>query len=399
MRKFAAKAAFLFLISLFAISLTTSNAVAATVVNSNNMNGWVGVDPADFVLGPTGQPAGNGSVNLADKSIHRSFLNTELSDITALKYFAHTDASQAQPVLVIQVSTNLGPDVLSFNPHFQTNQVAQSGAWQEWDTLSPTGIWNSQSFTICDNKNFVDYINCVGDFNPIMTDDTGDGTNGLKFKTGPGVQGNVDNFTIGINGSDTTFDFEPDQAPPATNTFAGNFFSDPNFGTPAGDPISVAGQIFRKNLGLGSPSVGVPADNFSMRVEGTYDFETANYRFTLSSDGLVRVYVDDVLLVDNSTLGRGPAQAIYQATEGVHEVRVEYVHGTGSSFVSMHFFKTNECYDMDGNNKIASADLGIIAGHFGADGLTPWDIDGNGNVGAADLGLVSSKFGKSCPYI
>jgi len=201
-----------------------------TKVSPSNMQGWAfkvtSPDLAEFVTGPTTPPLGVGSAHLAtgasttlETLLHKSYLGTKLADIGTLNYSAFTNSSAPvlNPVLEIYVNTdNLGPDILAFDPHNQINQVAQSGIWQNWDTLSPTGIWITTASTVCDSKSLAQYINCAG--NPEITDVTNDGAKGFRFKAATGINGYVDNFTIGILGADTTYDFEPDGGATLTPT-------------------------------------------------------------------------------------------------------------------------------------------------------------------------------------
>jgi len=238
MRKFLPKALFLSLAAFLVFSLVARQVFAATIpVSLSDMQGWAfkvtSPDLAEFVTGPTTPPLGVGSAHLAtgasttlETLLHKSYLGTKLADIGTLNYSAFTNSSAPvlNPVLEIYVNTdNLGPDILAFDPHNQINQVAQSGIWQNWDTLSPTGIWITTASTVCDSKSLAQYINCAG--NPEITDVTNDGAKGFRFKAATGINGYVDNFTIGILGADTTYDFEPDvlgiSAPTVTTNSAG----------------------------------------------------------------------------------------------------------------------------------------------------------------------------------
>ncbi len=242
MRKFVPKALFLSLAAFLVFTLVTKQVFAATIPVSPSTlasTGWAfkvtPPDLAEFVAGPLVPPLGVGSAHLStgastnpETLLHKSFSGTKLVDITSLKYSTYTTSSAPvlNPVLEIHVNTdNLGPDILAFDPHNQINQVAQSGVWQNWDTLSTTGIWSTIASTVCDSKNLAQYISCAG--NPVITDVTNDGANGFRFKAAPGVDGYVDNFMIRLVGAteDTVYNFEPDvlgiSAPTVTTNAAG----------------------------------------------------------------------------------------------------------------------------------------------------------------------------------
>jgi hypothetical protein len=77
--------------------------------------------------------------------------------------------------------------------------------------------------------------------------------------------------------------------------------------------------------GNGSPDTRVGADTFSVRWQGRFDFTAGDYDFTVSNDDGVRVYLDDVQIIDrwvDQTAApytvRGPVAA------GTHTIRMEY---------------------------------------------------------------------------
>lgn len=411
MKKLAAKAAFLALVAVFGFVFVTRQALAATTVSPSNMGIWQGNGgsvSAQFVLGSA--PLGSGSVRLftgsdgsQTASVGANFPNSDFSgttsllDVTKLEYSAlattQSGASINQPFVYIGVLTDGGSDTLIFDPNAQSTG-ALLNSWQTWNVKN--GAWNS-NLDPNPGHTLTQYISFITvAYGPTIT------VTNIKFQVGPAsssdiFDGNVDNFTIGISGADTTYDFEPDAAPPATNSLSQQFYTDNNFTNPMGSPTILASNSFKYNWGMGSPMPGVPVDNFSARWEGTFDFESAPYRFTAASDNKVKIYVDGVVVLDAQT--KAPAQGIVQMTAGVHTVKVEYIHATGAAKVSVNFWKRTVCYDMSADNVITSADLGIVASHYSSvPVLNPWDINGDNIVNSADLGLVASKFGRTCPF-
>lgn len=68
----------------------------------------------------------------------------------------------------------------------------------------------------------------------------------------------------------------------------------------AGSPVyteTLPGGI-NFNWGAGSPNALVPIDNFSARFTSVQSFYAATYEFVVSSDDGVRVFVDNVLVLD-----------------------------------------------------------------------------------------------------
>lgn len=91
--------------------------------------------------------------------------------------------------------------------------------------------------------------------------------------------------------------------------------------------------------GLGAP-VGLNAhDNFSVRWFGNWDFpQTENYRFSVVADDGVRVWVDDVLVIDDWRVGpKRTAVADVSLARGIHKVRVEYFESTGNAQVGINW--------------------------------------------------------------
>jgi hypothetical protein len=82
-----------------------------------------------------------------------------------------------------------------------------------------------------------------------------------------------------------------------TQQYRAEYFSNK---TLAGSPSSVGCEAAPLNhdWGTGSPSAVGP-DNFSARWTGSFDFATSgSYTFNAVSDEGIRVWVDDVLLID-----------------------------------------------------------------------------------------------------
>ena len=109
----------------------------------------------------------------------------------------------------------------------------------------------------------------------------------------------------------------------------GEYWSNP---TLSGAPVVTRDDLeLNFNWGLGSPAAGVPSDNFSARWTRNLIFAAGTYRFyTNTSDG-VRLWVNDVLLIDQ---WRDMDPTMHQATiylpEGQHGIQMEYYdrHGT-----------------------------------------------------------------------
>jgi hypothetical protein len=96
--------------------------------------------------------------------------------------------------------------------------------------------------------------------------------------------------------------------------------------TLSGSPVLVR-QDARLDFswGTGSPAAGLPADNFSARWTRSSNFDASAYRFRVTVDDGVRLWVDDQLVIDAWV--PGPPREItgdVGLSAGPHTVRVEY---------------------------------------------------------------------------
>jgi PA14 domain len=89
----------------------------------------------------------------------------------------------------------------------------------------------------------------------------------------------------------------------------------------------------------GSPGAGVNADNFTSRYVGTFDFQAGNYKFDVTTDDGVRVYVDGVLLLDHWYSNEEWMYATKTMTAGEHQVKVEHFEGGGTATIKVAWAK------------------------------------------------------------
>jgi len=92
--------------------------------------------------------------------------------------------------------------------------------------------------------------------------------------------------------------------------------------------------------GRGSPLPGVAADFFSGRYVGDFHFTGGDYRFYVTSDDGVRVWVDDQLILDQWHIqARTTYSQDRNLSEGTHKVKVEYFEQTGVAFLKVFWTK------------------------------------------------------------
>lgn len=427
MTKFAVKSAFLFAISLFIFSLATRDVLAAEVdVTATSPNGWAfDVNSANgigqFVTGPAGQPLGVGSARLFTgtngnqaTAIHKnSYAGTQLMNISKIEYSTYSQSSGSTaslyPLIVLNIDTGtaqIGGDTLTFDPNDQIQDTVQ-GNWQDWINAQ-NGIWKSANSNFGEGtiSQYLAYVSNFGSINNVLLANRGTDLEALRLQAGPAgledvLDTNVDKFIIGINNSDTTYDFEPTTA---TNNYAQAFFTGV-FGAPAGTDTTITPPL-NNNPRFnwpGSPAAGVPADNFSARWEGTFNFTTAKYRFVANTNNktdTMRIFLDDETTPVVEKTPSDPFAldgTLRNMTAGVHRVKVEFIHTTGLARPQWSFWTTTECRDLTADGKVNSGDQGTLASYYGA---FPSFVDQNDDniTNSGDQGIMASRFGQLCPY-
>jgi hypothetical protein len=123
----------------------------------------------------------------------------------------------------------------------------------------------------------------------------------------------------------------------------GEYYNNTNL---TGNPMMVRDDTGSLNLNFGNASpnagCGLGADNFSARWTRTINFTPGNYRFFVTVDDGVRLYVGGQLLIDKWFI---QAPTTYTAdvslTEGNHEVKLEFVEYTGGAMISLFWGDPN----------------------------------------------------------
>jgi hypothetical protein len=83
------------------------------------------------------------------------------------------------------------------------------------------------------------------------------------------------------------------------------------------------------NWGLGAPNLALPADNFSVRWTKNQSFTAGTYRFSVTADDGIRLYIDNNLII-NQWIDQGATTytADMTLTAASHAIKVEYYDGT-----------------------------------------------------------------------
>lgn len=224
----------------FAVVLAAPALAAAdsktTLVTPSDTQGWnfyqeVPTGSGSFVEGPEMPPLGTGSAQLSVDSTGRQLLlnndyaGTSLSNITELEYSTYRQSGNDPLAISLQldVDTDSTDDItawqgrLVYEPYFTNTVVAET--WQTWDTLATegTGNWWSSGApgnTVCPQSNPCTWAEIQTAFPnaSIRVNNATDTAGFINFKAGgpwtPGLVGNVDAFTIGVNDEVTAYDFE-----------------------------------------------------------------------------------------------------------------------------------------------------------------------------------------------
>ena len=102
-----------------------------------------------------------------------------------------------------------------------------------------------------------------------------------------------------------------------------------------GSPLVRNDQRIDFDWRKGSPAKGIHADNFSVRWTRRLDFEARTYRFTVSIDDGVRLWVDGQLLIDQWHDGAMRTYAVERTmTKGKHDIRIEMYERTGRAAIA-----------------------------------------------------------------
>ena len=223
-------ALFFFLFS----SLPAQAQTTAVRVSPNNLNGWVllqenptAAGNGQFLAGPATAPLGEGSLRLNPvtstfgESIVSGMPTTRFSNITSLTYHTYRVSGSNAQAIALQFSVCRsyflgfcsGRSRLVYEPYW-TGTNPSTGVWQEWDALAPNARWwmtNIAATATCGRDNPCTVATLLTTYPNLDILNEG-GIVGVLLKAGSGwtgFDGYVDNLTIGLNGVETTYDFEP----------------------------------------------------------------------------------------------------------------------------------------------------------------------------------------------
>jgi hypothetical protein len=141
-----------------------------------------------------------------------------------------TNNGQQFPYVAVSFSsTGVGPadDNIIFEPPYQTppsnnpslpdQGPTAMNTWQTWDAKDG-GWWDGNSLAGTPGTGVMSFATAVADYPNATIAGFGAPFLGLEFQvglasSGETFDGNVDNVTLGVNGVNTTYDFEPNAVP------------------------------------------------------------------------------------------------------------------------------------------------------------------------------------------
>jgi hypothetical protein len=102
------------------------------------------------------------------------------------------------------------------------------------------------------------------------------------------------------------------------------------------------GDFLNFDFGVGSPSAacGLGVDNFSVRWTRTVDFAAGAYRFSVTGDDGVRLYIDGQMKIDKwFAQGATTYTANVSLSAGDHEVKLEYFESGGPGMARLSWWR------------------------------------------------------------
>jgi hypothetical protein len=129
---------------------------------------------------------------------------------------------------------------------------------------------------------------------------------------------------------------------PTDGGYAGEYFANRDLqGAPV---LTRPDDAIDFEWGAGAAGEGLPADNFSARWTKSLTLEEAgSYKFTVTADDGVRLYVDGDKALDKWTpQGRTTFTVTRQLSAGTHQILLEYFEAGGDAVAKFGYERTSE---------------------------------------------------------
>jgi len=127
--------------------------------------------------------------------------------------------------------------------------------------------------------------------------------------------------------------------------WVGEYYNNPNL---ANDPVLArkdgVGFIDRTYSAGESPAPGIGAENYSIRWTRTVPFTIGNYRFSVTGDDGVRLYIDDQLWIDEWRPQAPTTFAVnVDLSAGAHDIKLEFYQAGGPAQARLTWGPSNAC--------------------------------------------------------
>ena len=133
---------------------------------------------------------------------------------------------------------------------------------------------------------------------------------------------------------------------PSQNGFLGSYFNSLDFSQRV--LVRVDSEV-DFNWQTQSPGQGVNRDGFSVTWQGALTPEfSEEYTFLINSDGLVNLWIDDVLLVDGSRspTSRTHSGKILLSSGQSYQLKLDYVHASGAAFARLFWTSSSRSLEI-----------------------------------------------------
>ena len=127
---------------------------------------------------------------------------------------------------------------------------------------------------------------------------------------------------------------------PADGGWAAEYFANRNLD---GSPILTrTDDAISFDWGIGTPGDAVPADDFSTRWTKSVTLDEGNYKFSVTGDDGVRLYIDGQRVLDKWIAQAATYTVTRALAQGTHEIVLEYFDAGWAAVAKLAFEKTTE---------------------------------------------------------
>jgi glucose/arabinose dehydrogenase len=134
------------------------------------------------------------------------------------------------------------------------------------------------------------------------------------------------------------WDTTPDQPATLPGTYSAAYFDNVSLaGTPK---VTRSDAAIDFDWGNGSPAPGIPVDNFSAQWTKAETLTAGDYKFTVTADDGVRLYLDGGLILDKWVDQAPTTYTITKSvTAGTHTIKMEYYEKGGGAVAKLGYVK------------------------------------------------------------